>query len=50
MKKLLTEFNSFFKGQAKAAIKGDSLEITIDSRTLIISLPEVIGGQSNPKD
>jgi len=46
MKKLLKEFNKSFKGQAKAVINGDRLEITIGSQTLIISLPEVIGGQA----
>jgi len=43
---LLEEFNSFFKGSAEAIINGNRLEITIGSQTLIISLPEVIGGQS----
>jgi len=50
MKKLLRTFNTFFRGKAKAVINGDRLEITIDSQTLIISLPEEIGGYSNPKD
>lgn len=43
---LLEEFNRFFQGNAKAVIKEDRLEITIGTRTMIISLPVVIGGQS----
>ena len=50
MKKLLDIFNSFFKGSAEAKIVDDRLEITIDSRTLIISLPEEVGGYSTPRD
>lgn len=46
MKELLKQFNQFFKGTAKAKIAGQRLEITIGSQTLIISLPEIIGGQS----
>lgn len=46
MKELLRQFNLFFDGTAKAQIKGDRLEITIGSQTLIISLPEIVGGQS----
>ncbi len=44
--KLLEEFNEFFGGKARAVINNDRLEITIDGATLIISMPEVIGGQS----
>ena len=46
LEKILTTFNSFFQGSAEAKIVGDRLEITIGSQILIISLPEVIGGQS----
>ena len=43
---LQEEFNRFFEGSAEATIKGNRLEITIGSQTLLISLPEIIGGQS----
>ena len=46
MKNLLKQFNSFFKGSARAKIVGNRLEITIGSQTLIVTLPEIIGGQS----
>ncbi len=46
MKKLLVTFNSFFKGTARAKITGGRLEISINSQTLIISLPQIIGIQS----
>jgi len=46
MERLISKFNSFFEGKAKAVIKGDTLEITIGSETLIISLPEIIGARS----
>ncbi len=45
-KSILEEFNSFFEGSAEIVINGDRLEITINHATLIISLPEVIGGHS----
>lgn len=52
MEKLLTTFNSFFKGTAKAVVKGNRLEITIGSQTMIVSFPEpeAIGWQSEAKD
>ncbi len=43
---LLEEFNRFFDGSAKATINGSRLEITIGSKTIIISLPGVIGVDS----
>ena len=46
VKKLLTEFNSFFKGTAKAKVSNSRLEITIGTQTLIISLPQIVGGQA----
>lgn len=46
VKGLLERFNSFFEGSAEIKINGNRLEITINHATLIISLPEVIGGQS----
>lgn len=45
-KSLLEDFNLFFKGSATAVINGNRLEITIGCQTLVISLPEVIGGQA----
>jgi len=44
MIELLNRFNSFFKGSAEAKIIKGRLEITIGSQTLIISLPQIIGG------
>jgi hypothetical protein len=46
LEKILVTFNSLFQGNAEARVVGDRLEITIGSQTLIILLPEVIGGQS----
>jgi len=48
MKDIISEFNSFFDGQASVVINDNVLEITIGLKTLLISLPkpEVIGGQS----
>ena len=48
--KILATFNSFFQGDAEAKVVDDRLEITIDSRTLVISLPEEVGGYSTPKE
>jgi len=44
MEELLDRFNSFFKGSAEAKIIKGRLEITVDSQTLIISLPQITGG------
>lgn len=44
MESLLNDFNSFFEGTAKATIVGNRLEITIGSQTLLISLPQIVGG------
>jgi len=44
---LLDRLNSFFKGSAEFKIVGSTLEITINHATLVISLPEVIGGHSS---
>ena len=44
MDSLLEQFNSFFEGKAEAKISGARLEITIGSQTMIVSMPEVIGG------
>ncbi len=46
MKSLLDRFNSFFTGSAEIKINGNRLEITIGTQTLIVSLPEIIGGDS----
>ena len=43
---ILEEFNSFFDGRARIIINGDRIEITIAGTTLIISIPEIIGGDS----
>ncbi len=43
---ILDEFNSFFKGRAKAVITDNTLTITIGAKTLTIKLPEAIGWQS----
>lgn len=45
MESVLEQFNSFFQGTASAVINDNKLEVTIGSQTLIIALPEVIGGQ-----
>jgi len=44
---LLERINSFFKGSAELKITDGKLEITINHATLVISLPEVIGGHSS---
>ncbi|MFC2039305.1 hypothetical protein ACFLST_00730 [Chloroflexota bacterium] len=46
MEYLLDEFNHFFEGDAEVVINKGRLEITIDSRTLPISLPQVLGAQA----
>ena len=43
-KNLLDRFNTFFGEEARAVITDNGLEITVGSQTLVISLPEVIGG------
>ena len=48
MERLISEFNAFFAGKAEIMVNSDRLQITIDSKTMIISLPEVIGGQNRP--
>ena len=46
MKKLIDEFNDFFKHDAKVVIKGNELHITIGGRTMSIRLPFMVGGSS----
>lgn len=46
MKEILDNFNDFFKGEARAEIKKNAFEITINSKTLVIQLPYVSGIQS----
>ena len=46
MGELLKEFNRFFEGDVKIALSNNRLEITVGSRTLILSLPEIIGVDS----
>ena len=43
---LVDRFNKFFEGGGEIKINGNRLEITVGSQTLIVSLPEVIGGDS----
>jgi len=52
MKELLERFNSYFEGSAEAKIVKGRLEITIGSQTLLISLPQIVGGygEGSPKD
>lgn len=50
MQNIIEKFNSFFSEIAKAEIKGDCLEVTIDTQTLIIHLPSVVGTQSESTD
>ncbi len=49
MEELLKQFNDFFGETASAAIVNGRLEITIGSLTMIISLPEHVGGRNDPK-
>ena len=44
--KLVTQFNDFFKPDAKIAIKDDELWVTIDTRTMVIKLSFMVGGSS----
>ena len=44
---LVDRFNKFFEGSAEIKINDGNLEITINHATLIISLPEVVGGHSS---
>ena len=46
MEYLVNEFNRFFEGSANVKITEGWVEITIGSQTLIMSLPQIIGGQS----
>jgi hypothetical protein len=48
MENLIEQFNSFFKGVAEVRINRGVLEIAIGIKTLLISLPEIIGGQNEP--
>lgn len=47
MQKLLDDFNRFFKEQANAVIVNGRLQITINSITMVISLPEYTGGRND---
>jgi hypothetical protein len=50
-KDLIDDFNKFFEGQAKVVIVNGGLEITIGSKTAILSLPElprIVGGRNAP--
>lgn len=49
MKKLIDDFNKFFKGNANIIIKNDELEITVGTLTMVISLPEMTVGYNKPK-
>ena len=46
MNELIKEFNNFFVGDAEIVIRDNELEITIGARTMLLSLPQVIGTQS----
>ena len=46
MDNLIARFNSFFEGDAEAKIVNGKLHITIGSRTLVISLPAIVGEQA----
>lgn len=43
---LIDEFNHFFEEDAKATIDKGRLEVTIGSRTMLISLPQIVGVQA----
>ena len=52
MRKLIKDFNKFFKGHARMAVVNGGLEITIGSKTAIFSLPEtprIVGGRNDPR-
>ncbi len=49
MEDLIREFNNSFEGDAQIVIHDGTLEITVLSRTLIITLPEAIGWQATPE-
>ena len=44
---LVDRFNKFFEGSAEIKTTGGKLEITINHATLVIALPEVIGGHAS---
>ncbi len=44
---IIREFNNFFQGSEKVVVNKNRIEITIGSQTMLISLPKVIGVQSN---
>ena len=46
MDAVINEFNKFFQGSANIVVSKDTLEITIGSQMLIISLPDIVGCQS----
>jgi len=51
MEKLIEDFNQYFSGDAYAEIKNNQLEITIGSRTMVISMPScVVIKSTGPKD
>ena len=43
---LAEEFNKFFEGDAEIIIADNKMEITVGSRTLVISLPRVISARA----
>ena len=43
---LIREFNKRFEGDAQIVIRNGTLEITVLSRTIIVTLPEVVGWQA----
>ena len=47
---LIREFNNTFEGDAQIVLRNGTLEITVLSRTLIITLPKAIGWSCSPLD
>ena len=46
MENIIDQFNAFFDKDASVVIKNNKLKITIDTRTLTIELPTVVGAES----
>jgi alanine-alpha-ketoisovalerate/valine-pyruvate aminotransferase len=50
MNKLIEELNEFFRNEAKIILVDDNIEITVGSKTVILSLPEIVGGRNEPTE
>jgi len=46
MEKLIAEFNLFFSGSAEIVRVGNEIKISVGAKTLIVSLPSIIGADS----